>query len=183
MIQFTDILFSIYGIDIYAFMNGYPEKDSFIEYLCKPGEKDKIEYLKKKIRYDQGGRIGEVGWGLSVSGFGGKRRTLKDVSKEETNGIVKYAFKHNVIKKYLYEVELCDYDGPGKELIPDDTPRKRLVGDILFSKPCGLAGHKLGGEKLAQRIGKLCTRYGFSELDEYGWQFAIYNENLKLEPI
>lgn len=183
MIHFTETLFSLYGIDVYAYLDGYPKKDDFIKCLCHPWEEEKIQYLMKKIRYDEGGRIGEVGWGLSLPTLGRKRKTLRDLSKDETHGIVKYAFKHNVIKKYLYEVELCDYEGPNKDLIPNDTPRTRIVGDILFSKPCGLAGHKLGGEKLAQRIGRLCTRYGFSELDEYGWQFARYNENLKLEPI
>ena len=183
MIHLTATIFSMYGIDIYGYVDGYPEKSEFIKKLCNHWEDDKIQYLMKRIKYSEGGRIGEVGWGLSLKPFS-KRKSLRDMTQEETTGLRKYAFKHNLFKKFLYEVELKDV--MLEDVVPEGIVTHRLEGDILFSKPCGLAPHKIGDNKLAGRIGKLCTRYGFSELDEYGWQFAQYVQRdgkLKLEPI
>lgn len=183
MIHLTTTIFSMYGIDVYGYVDGYPEKSEFIKKICNHWEDDKIKYLMKRIKYFEGGRIGEVGWGLTISPLN-KRRNLRNMTQEETTGLRKYAFKHNLFKKFLYEVELKDV--MLENVVPEGIVTHRLEGDILFSKPCGLAPHKIGDKNLAGRIGKLCTRYGFSELDEYGWQFAQYvkkDGKLKLEPI
>lgn len=184
MIHLTATIFSMYGIDIYGYVDGYPEKSEFIKKLCEHWEDDKIQYLMKRIKYSEGGRIGEVGWGLALKPFS-NRKSLRDMTLEETTGLRKYALKHNLFKKFLYEVEMEDVL-LSKDKIPPGVVPHRLEGDILFSKPCGFAPHKIGDKNLAGRIGKLCTRYGFSELDEYGWQFAQYvkrDGKLKLEPI
>jgi len=184
MIHLSATIFSMYGIDVYGYVDGYPDKKEFIKKLCESWEDDKINYLKKRIKYNQGGRIGEVGWGLALKPFS-NRKTLRDMSLEETTGLRKYALKHNLFKKFLYEVEMVDVMLP-QDIIPPGVVPHRLEGDILFSKPCGFAPHKIGDNNLSRRIGKLCTRYGFSDLDEYGWQFAQYvkcGDKLKLVPI
>ena len=184
MIHLSATIFSMYGISIYGYVNGYPNKIEFIMDLCNHWEDDKINYLKKRIKYNEGGRIGEVGWGLSLNPLS-KRKSLRYMTQEEITGMRRYAFKHNMFKKFLYEVEMGDVS-ISEDVLPSEVIPHRLEGDILFSKPCGLAPHKIGDKNLAGRIGKLCTRYGFSDLDEYGWQFAQYvkyDDKLKLVPI
>lgn len=168
MKQYCSTLFNLYGIDVYGYINVYDTKDEFLSEHCNSFEKEKLEYFKKRIKYDSGGRIGEIGWGLSLPPFS-PRRNLRDVSRVEGGNIISYGLKY--VKKYLY----TDYI--------DGHDLYRIKGDILFSKPCGLAAMKIGDDKLAQRIGKICTRYGFSELDEYGYQFGMYNEELLFKPI
>jgi hypothetical protein len=173
MKRFSSVLFNVHGVDVVGYMDLFENKDHFISLNSRPEEVDKIAYLKKRIQYDRGGRIAEVGWGLNITPNSITRK-LRQMTLEQRTDVVSHALKHNIIKKYFY-TDFID----GHNLF-------RLRGDILFSHPCGFAETKIaswGNKDLAARIGKLCTRYGFSDLDEYGYQFAMYNNDLKLEPI
>lgn len=173
MKRFSSVLFNIHGVDVYGYMDLFDNKDHFLSSICEENEEDKISYLKKRIQYDtnKSGRIAEIGWGLSITTESIARK-LRQMTQQERTDVISHALKHNIIKRYLY-TDFID----GHQLF-------RLKGDILFSNPCGFTEYRLSRTKdLANRVGKLCTRYGFSKLDEYGYQFAMYNQNLVLEPI
>lgn len=167
-------------IKVNGFFNLHKNKKSYLAYCYNEIIKDfrnnmSEEKIKKSIKMiaehidfknNIHGRLGEVGWEVQMP------HTIIRWNKSERTKL--YVKILRSIKPLL-ENGLWDLD-----------PKK---GDILISRPGGLAFGSLGGrgdvnERPGRRRSKINQKFfNFGPTNSYGDQYAIYDENLKLNPI
>lgn len=154
-------------IDVGIFIKLFKSKKSFayIYFLEIRKKYSKGEIFKKMkilceridIRTDS--QIGEVGWKVDNQ-FVFRFWTIEQLSK--------------LYIKALKEVRR--YINYGFEVI------KPKENDVLVSYPCGVI-NDVDQEKTLLQRGHINQRFGFSSLDEDGYQFGVYDSNSKLKPI
>lgn len=160
---------SITYIEFFVFH--YSNKKSFVyeEYLKDVknlSKKDiikKYKYLLKKINYGSG-RISEIGWQIMWD------RHPSLLTPNQHKKIL-----YRVIREFKNIRETKNYFSK-----PDSY-------QILVSKPWANQLYNLPGTKdkfdLARKRSLVNSKFGFGELDEYGCEYAIFDETLYLNPI
>jgi len=167
--KYTDKL----NINIIGFIYYYPNKKSYIwrcyqELLSNPKltKKEVIKYLLeicKGIIFLEKTRIAEVGWEILYS------NTLLTKSKRDLFVLYLHILKDLkiLLKKEFFEI-------------------KPKPGDILVSRPRGLKFkvHNINTnwEGMRQRSLSAQKMFNFGKLNEWGDQYARYDENLNLYP-
>lgn len=156
---------------VYIFLIPWLNKKSYIytEFLDLDSSKDlnikeKIKSLCKLVRYEEKTRLGEVGWEVIYT---------KDPNKFKALERKKIIF--DILNKVIYHIDngIFDY-----------TPNP---GDILASRPFGPKIDK-GFTEDSIKLGTLqrgivAKRFGFGSIYDDGFQYARYNDDLKLEAL
>lgn len=155
------------------FVIHYYNKKSYLyeEYLKdikKLNQKEilkKYKYLLKKINYNHSsGRISEIGWRIMWD------RNPKLLTPNQHKKIL-----YRVIKEFKNIRESKNYFTN-----PD-------IYQILVSKPWGNQLYNSTDTKdnfnIARKRSLVNSKFGFGELDEYGCEYAIFDETLYLNPI
>lgn len=153
------------------FVIHYKNKKSYLyeQYLIdnqKLSKKDiikKYKYLVKKINFSQG-KISEIGW-----------RIMWNESPMLLSKIQQ--------KKLLYRI-IREFKNIRKNKKYFTTA---YAHQILVSKPCGNQYYNpIDSEddfNIMRRRSLLNSKFGFGQLDEYGYEYAIFDTNLYLNPI
>jgi hypothetical protein len=159
---------SINYIEFFIF--NYKNKKSFIyeKYLIDKytlSKKDlfkKYSYLLKKIQFDKN-HIGEIGWKIMWD------RNPSILTKNQHKKILYRVIKEfkNIRKTKNYFTRVYPYQ-------------------ILVSNPWGNQLYNLNSNddfNIARKRSKVNSKFGFGELDEYGYEYAMFDEDLYLNPI
>lgn len=159
-------------IKIKGFIKLYPNKKSYIwfcyqEMITKNIEikeiKKTLSMIARQINFNHHSRIAEVGWEISMG------HTIILWTKSERT---KLYFR--LIKKLKLILKNGDWG-------IDPNP-----GEILISRPRGLRYGEIHGNgyKISEERGHINQRiFNFGKVNSYGDQYAIYDENLNLQPI
>jgi hypothetical protein len=154
---------------IYSFIIFYPNKKSylyleFIDNYNSDNLERKIRTLAKRIKYEEKSRIAEIGWEVVYS------KHPKEFSLEERKAIFFQFIKsaHKNLKEGLFGL----------------NPKPK---DVIISKPHGpkldqgfTTTSIITGSK--QR-GIIAKKFGFGNIYDDGFQYARYNDDLKIKPI
>lgn len=156
---------------VYIFLIPWWNKKSYVytEFLYLDHHQDlnikeKINALCKLIRYEEKTRVAEVGWEVTYT-----------KQPSEFNLIERKKIIFDIFNKVINHINngLLDY-------IPNP-------GDILASKPFGPKinqGFTEDSIKLGTlQRGIVAKKFGFGPVYEDGFQYARYNNNLKLEAL
>lgn len=147
-------------LTIQGFIEFYSTKQDFLDDDYKKyQDQNRLDYFKTKIKLEEPTRIGEVGWQILHS------RNPKLLTQEDNKHIL-YSFLNEGPKLF--------------QGLEDLHPQ---CGDILFSKPWSGSLIGIDNSNLSQKRGRMNTRFGFGPMDEYGYQYARYDEFLVLKPI
>jgi hypothetical protein len=151
-------------IDIEIFSNYYENKEEFLESV---DDLERRNYLLTKIYPEEKGRIGEIGWRVI---FKINQRKLSF----ETNRQILYLFLKQVPKFYndFKSGTLIDFPG-----------LKAKEGDILISIPFNGMLMPTNVPNLYKKRAHMNTKFGFGDLDQYGYQYAKFDKELNLNPI
>lgn len=159
-------------IKINGFIKVYPNKKSYIwfcyqEMLNNPRgitEEDlrkTILMIGNQINLNKHSRVAEVGWEVLMS------HTIKLWSKSD---------RTKMYFKILRELKLILKNGDW-----GITPNP---GEILVSRPRGLRYGAIRGPEEEKERGHINQKiFNFGKVNWYGDQYAIYDENLNLQPI
>lgn len=151
-------------VDIEIFLNYYDSKKEFLESI---NELEIKNHLSTKIYPEEKGSIGEIGWRVI---FKINQRKLSF----ETNRQILYLFLKQV-PKYFNDFKfglLIDYPGI-----------KPKEGDILISIPFNGMMMPTNSPNLYKKRAHMNTKFGFGNLDKYGYQYAKFDKELNLNPI
>lgn len=160
------------AIALYLYAIPYYNKKSFVylEFLYhyhKPGLEQRIKKLTKSIYYHEKTRLGFIGWEAKYT------KQPNEFSLEDRKKIF-----FNFLKEATSSIE------NGFESLEGFKPK---VGDILVGQPQGVKinqGFTDSSIELGTRQrGLVGERFGLSKVDQYGFQYARYDENLILRPI
>lgn len=154
---------------IYTFIILYQTKKSylyleFIDNYNNPDLKEKIKTLAERIHFHEKTRLAEVGYEVKYT------KQPEEFSLEERKKIFYYFMKSSYKNLEEGMVKL--------------SPRP---GDILVAKPHGPKLNE-GFTESSLVIGKhqrslVARKFGFGELQDDGFQYARYDENLVLRPL
>lgn len=156
-------------LNINLFLIRYLNKKSFLyqeflkdQNLSNQDLYKKYKYLAKRIRLNEKNRIAEVGWELYY-------HKPAELLSEKNRKIILLKVAKELKAFYLNR----------------NYPRMLNPGHILISKPCAQKVHT-GSEEfmdLIQKRSSLNSKFGFGNIDEYGYEVSIIDLNLKINPI
>lgn len=156
-------------LNINLFLIRYLNKKCFLyqEFLKDQNLSDqdlykKYKYLAKRIRLNEKNRIAEVGWEIYY-------HKPAELLSEKNRKIILLKVAKELKSFYLNR----------------NYPRMLNPGHILISKPCAQKVHTGSQEfiNLIQKRSSLNSKFGFGNIDEYGYEVGIIDLNLKINPI
>ena len=160
--KFDDIL------SLYCSLNtSCRNKISFLYQEFEKFEDDqRIVYLASKLNLNTEGRIGKIDWKINY------KLDPRSLTIEQTTEILFYFIKsvdhHLSIFKNLKETELF----------------KPKQNDIIVGTPWdGSLIVPMHHPENARRRSVLNKKFGFGEVDQYNYQYTMFDENLNLQPI
>lgn len=154
-------------IDVSIYIKLFRSKKSFVYiYFLEISKKyskkevfDKVKTLCERLDIKTDSQIGEVGW------------------RVDNQFVLRFWTFEQLSKLYIQSLkEVRRYINFGF------TNTKPRVNDVLVSYPCGVL-EEVNKERTLLQRGHINQRFGFSPLDEDGYQFGVYDSNLKLRPI
>lgn len=160
---------SILYIEFYVFH--YQNKKSFVyeqylkdeKILSKKQILEKYKYLLNKINFSSG-RIGEIGWRIVWD------RDPSMLTKNQHKKIL-----YRIIREFKLMRETKMYFS------------KPYPHEILVSNPWGNQDYNPMDAKddldIARKRSLVNSKFGFGELNKYGYEYAIFDESLYLNPI
>lgn len=154
-------------LDINLVYKIYKNKISFIyDDYKKYKDPERTKYLIKKLNLNIKSRIGVIDWRVDYKVIAPFYRFNLQEKREILLDAVK-GFKHVLnLKCKIHE-----------SINPNPN-------DILINEPSDIAPFfPVRSNNLLLKRSRLNSRFGFSNLDQYNYQFAIYDENLNLNPI
>jgi hypothetical protein len=151
-------------VKLQGFLNYFESKEEFLE---SENDLEKRTYFSTKIYPKEKARIGEVGWKVI---FNTNPRTL--------------SFEQNKAIFYLFLKQAPKFLNDWKSnTLPDFYGLKPQEGDILISKPWNDRIIPTNSHLLSKKRAHINTKFGFGDLDEYGYQYGRYDKDLTLRPI
>lgn len=159
-------------IKIKGFIKLYPNKKSYIWFcyqemlndsrvVSKEYMKTTLSMIAKQINLNKHSRIAEVGWEILMG------HTIILWTKSD---------RTKLYFKLIKQLKLILKNG--------DWGINPNPGEILVSRPGGLRYGAIHGLEISKERGHINQRiFNFGKVNSYGDQYAIYDENLNLQPI
>jgi hypothetical protein len=151
-------------IDIEIFLNYYEDKEEFLESI---DDLEKRNHIITKIYPKEKGRIGEIGW-----------KVIFKVSQRKLS----FEVNRQILYLFLKQVPIYFNDFKSGTLVdyPGLKPKEK---DILISIPSNGLMMPTNSPNLYKKRGYMNTKFGFGDLDQYGYQYARFDRELNLIPI